>query len=218
MYKKKNPKKPVPVQVHEMVYRRLLVLLRAKFDPEPKNFESLLRRLLKGLHFPDLYAFYEEGEPARQAAFISSGLAYRHYWHYTRGKVVTDIFSPGEIVLNPDAFFNGLRADTGLEFIAGSTILIVSAEDMDLLMQQAKGTEMLTIKTLAAMFARGRPKDELFRLAGKKRVERFFELYPVLLCPARKAPMSYHDMASYLNLDPSHFSALVKALYPDLDP
>ncbi|TCC98839.1 cyclic nucleotide-binding domain-containing protein [Pedobacter hiemivivus] len=214
--KKKN-RDPIPCIIHPMAYRRLFIYLNSILVMKDQNyFQSGLTRLLKGLYFKYGNAFYAENTDANVAAFVSRGLGFAHYMHPVRGKVVIDVFGPGEIALNPDSFFNGTPADTGLEFIKQTNILYVTAKDMEDLFEGFDEAKILTIKTLAAMFKHIRAKDELHRLLGKEKVKRFFDLYPMLLKPARQAPMQYKDIASYLNVDQYHFSTLMKELYPHL--
>lgn len=214
--KKKDSRKPVGTIIHQITYERLLVYLRSRFVVKDINFEPDLLGLLKGLYYKYPYEFYAENAYANVIAFISQGLGFSHYLHPIRGKVVTDIFGPGELALNPNSFFNGEPADTGLEFIADTNILFLTTGDMDILFGDFQEVKTLTIKMLASMFKNNRAKDELHRLLGKLKIQQFFKLYPILLRSARQAPMKYKDIASYLNIDQYHFSTLMKELYPGL--
>ncbi|NQX38432.1 cAMP-binding domain of CRP or a regulatory subunit of cAMP-dependent protein kinases [Pedobacter steynii] len=215
--KKKN-KEPISSIIHPMAYKRLFVLLNSILEMKDKrSFQSGLTKLLKGLYFKYGNSFYAENTYANVAAFISHGMGFTYYMHPVRGKVVIDIFGPGEIALNPDSFFNGTRADTGLEFIEQTSILYLTVKDMDILFEGFDDVKMLTIKTLSGMFKNNRVKDELHRLPGKIKIKLFFDLYPILLRPARQAPMQYKDIASYLNIDQYHFSTLMKKIYPKLN-
>lgn len=218
MRNKIKNREPVPSVFHPMTYKRLFSLLRSKLDIHDEyNFQAGLNSLLKGLHFKYGHDFYLEHSEAKVAAFISQGLGFSHYLHPVRGKVVSEIYGPGEIVLDPDAFFNGKLANSALEFVPGSNILYVTRLGMDTLFEGFDQAKLLTINTLASMFPRNRDKDELRREQGKEKIRLFFTRYPMLLKPARKAPMKYRDIASYLNIDQYHFSSLMGKLYPDLN-
>lgn len=214
--KRKN-RDPVSTVIHPVAYKRLFVYLNSVLEMKDQlHFEMDLRGMLKGLYFKVGHGFYKENMNANVVTFISRGLGYKYYLHPVRGRVVADIFGANEIVLNPDSFFNGVPADTGLDFVAGTSIMYITKTDLDVLFDDHREVKMLAIKILAKMFKGIRAKDELHRLQGRAKIKHFFDLYPFLLQPARKAAMQHKDIASYLNVDLYHFSKLMKELYPDL--
>lgn len=206
----KNNQTPIPSIFHPKAYSSLMTLLNKIQSVEDMQFEPAVSSLAKALHFKYASDFYKEHGVADVTAFIASGIGFTHYHHPRRGKVVTAIYGAGEIAFNPDSFFNGKPADSSLSFIAGTNILYLTIQDIELLCDRFEQAKSLTTKILASMSGQPRMRDELLRLPGKNRIIRFFEIYPALLRPARQAPMQYKDIASYLNIDQFHFSALMK--------
>jgi len=215
--KKKIDRRPMAVPIHPMAIKRLLAYLRSILRIKAHNFEPELTLKLKGLYFKYDHEFYAEKKVAAVAGYISHGIGFTSYLNEAENKMVTEIYGPGQIVLNPDSFFCGYPADTGLEFIAETNLIYVTNKDIDKLFEGFEESKLLVIKVLSRMSRLGgREKDQLHRLQGKAKVKRFFDIYPMLLRPARQAPMQYRDMASYLKIEPSHFGKLIKKLYPDL--
>lgn len=214
MSRKKRKKLPMETIINPMNYRRLFAFLRALMEVPDRKFEPGLELLLKGLYYEDGGEWFEEGKVCEKAAFLTTGFAYGHYQDRVLGKVVFKIFTPGELIINADSFFNGVLSDFSASLCPGANLMYITQGDLQNLFKDFSNVQDLAIKAVSALHRDKRKHDEMLRLKGKDRIVRFFCIYPGLLKSARQALMMYMDMASYLHMSPFNFSMLMKALFP----
>ena len=216
MNRKKRKKPPVETVITPMNYKRLFAFLHALTEVRHRNFESELGLLLRGLYYEDGGEWFDEGKRCEKAAFLTSGFAYGHYHERTMGKVVFKIFKPGELIVNADVFFNGVRSNFSASLCPEANLMYITQDDLRSLVCNFSGVQELVIKTVSALHRDVLEREEMLRMQGKKRIIQFFKIYPDLLKSARQGPMTYQDIASYLQMTPFNFSILMKALFPHL--
>lgn len=217
MSRKKRKKSPMETVIHPMNYKRLFAFLRALAEVPNQNFEPGLIQKLKGLYYEDGGEWFEEGKICEKAAFLTTGVAYGHYYDRILDQVVFKIFKPGELIINADSFFNNIPSNFSVSLCPGANLMYITQADLKDLFRDVPEVMGLVIKAVSALHRDTRERDEMLHLKGRKRIVRFFTIYPALLMPARQARMMYKDISSYLHMSIFNFSKLIKKLFPQFD-
>lgn len=194
-------------------FRALVDFMQAFMRVNDPRFEADLLEILQTKVYYRPMALQSEGKLADKAFFVAKGLVFAFFYDQDQEIAAFRIFRAGEIALIPESFMNGKVAKYSLMVCADTRLLEISLEQMQLMYGAFPQAVMLALLIVADMFDKDVATKRMLLLGHKKRILRFYELYPELF---GNMSFLFRDMyiARHLNMSPVTFSRLRSELFP----
>lgn len=160
---------------------------------------------LKELFIPKGEHFLREGQVSRHLGFIVSGMG-MYYKNYEGVEIPTDFALENEWVGYLHSFTNKIASDINIKMLEDTQLLILSAEDLEIVYQfQPKFRILKDYYTEISFVSNTRHTADLAMLNAKQRYHKFMKEQPDL---ANRVPQYY--IAAYLGIKPQSLSRIRK--------
>ncbi len=141
------------------------------------------------------------GEKEKYVNFLIKGLI-RKFFYRQKEEVITQIAKEGDLICSSVSFLSGIDSDYVVETIESSTVLSISAENIEKIYSMSYKMERLgRLVIIDWLLQKEYWENERIRQGPKERFLNFISRNPDLLI---RVPQKY--LASYLNIKPETFS------------
>lgn len=189
------------------MHRQLLELISQKVSLT--DFEkALCERYFEPVLFPKNKILEEEGKIPGYLYFVASGFVRLFHYNDKGDEVTTHINCPPGFITSYFNFINQARANENLECITACTLMRITKNDLDQLIQQSTAFKDFSIwvfqQTLSYNETRAK---ELATLTAEQRYRKLIQHHPHLL---HNVPLQY--IASFLGMNPKSLSRIRKEI------
>ena len=152
-------------------------------------------------HFNRKVRLVNIGEREKYVNFLVKGLV-RKYFYRQKEEVITQIAKEGDLICSSVSFLSGLPSDYVVETIEHTTVLSISAENMEKIYAiNYKMERMGRLVIIDWLLQKEYWENDRIKNGPKERFLKFIERNPDLLI---RVPQKF--LASYLNIKPETFS------------
>ncbi|MEO5996208.1 MAG: Crp/Fnr family transcriptional regulator [Chitinophagaceae bacterium] len=152
-------------------------------------------------HFNKKVRLVNTGEKEKYVNFLAKGLV-RKFFYRQKEEIITQIAKEGELICSSVSFLSGLSSDYVVETIEPTTVLSISAENMEKIYSiNYKMERMGRLVIIDWLLQKEYWENERIKNGPKERFLNFIKNNPDLLI---RVPQKF--LASYLNIKPETFS------------
>lgn len=162
---------------------------------------AYLSKFIEVRHLNKKVQLVSIGEKEKYVNFLIKGLV-RKFFYRQKEEVITQIAKEGDLICSSVSFLSGYNSDYVVETIEPTTVLSVSAENLEKIYSQSYKMERLgRLVIIDWLLQKEYWENERIKQGPKERFLNFISNNPDLLI---RVPQKY--LASYLNIKPETFS------------
>lgn len=170
--------------------------------------KALCEQYFEPVLFPKNQVIEEEGKIPRYLYFVASGYVRLFHYNDKGDEVTTHINCPPGFITSYSNFINPDRANENLECITACTLLRITKNDLDTLIQQSTAFKDFSIWVFQQSLSYNETRaKELATLTGEERYQKLIDNYPQIL---HNVPLQY--IASFLGMNPKSLSRIRKEI------
>lgn len=169
---------------------------------------TLCEQYFEPVLFPKNQVIEEEGKIPRYLYFVASGYVRLFHYNDKGDEVTTHINCPPGFITSYSNFINQVRSNENLECITACTLLRITKNDLDTLIQQSTAFKDFSIWVFQQSLSYNEDRaKELAALAAEERYQKLIDNYPQIL---HNVPLQY--IASFLGMNPKSLSRIRKEI------
>lgn len=170
--------------------------------------KALCEQYFEPVLFPKNQVIEEEGKIPRYLYFVASGYVRLFHYNDNGDEVTTHINCPPGFITSYSNFINQTRANENLECITACTLLRITKNDLDTLIQQSTAFKDFSIWVFQQSLSYNETRaNELATLTAEQRYQKLIDNYPQIL---HNVPLQY--IASFLGMNPKSLSRIRKEI------
>lgn len=189
------------------MHLQLLELISQKV-PLTDFEKALCERYFEPVLFSKNKILEEEGKIPGYLYFVASGFVRLFHYNDKGDEVTTHINCPPGFITSYFNFINQAKANENLECVTACTLLRITKNDLDQLIQQSTAFKDFSIWVFQQSLSYNEIRaKELATLTAEQRYQKLVQYQPHLL---HNVPLQY--IASFLGMNPKSLSRIRKAI------